>query len=431
MDYDKYYIDLSIQNSNAAILKNEELNYYIENNNNNNVDSIEGFGNFGRVNMEKCCPVNYMWSETQKKCIKICDGCGISAYGKINYEFLHSHSDEFFTFTTCEGDASGSYDYDKINKRYDKSELLNQYDMNMYIDGDPDMDGVQPAEENPWSSFSSYFDPVKGTSPGKGAAMIEAEHKRRRDAAEDGGFTQKLEILDKNMYYIESEITALKTDSKWNYNIDIDNNPYGKGQNPLPGSWKIQNYSEWISSKGIVKPIMYSLGTEFIPNKIIDPLDSTQKTDNIKFLSDLINEMGDSSNFGPVYDYYFNYNEIYTSDNSDAARRQTMINKRNELCTVVINVAGLSTSDSAPAAAAAPAPTPSTVNIFDEIYTKYCESNENQNSDWTQLCQQQIDETIDTTPASAEKTNICNVMKIPNITFNELCDIENISPCPA
>ena len=71
---DKYYIDLSVQNS-SELLKNNSVNLVkknIENNSNlnNNGDIIEGFGNFGRVNLEKCCPLEYMWSETQKKMCK-------------------------------------------------------------------------------------------------------------------------------------------------------------------------------------------------------------------------------------------------------------------------------------------------------------------------------------------------------------------------
>ena len=84
---DNYYIDMSYQNS-FDMLKNNESNLNIDNNNNNNNDKlIEGFGNFGQINLEKCCPLDYMWSDNQKKCIKICDGCGVSAYGAINYEF--------------------------------------------------------------------------------------------------------------------------------------------------------------------------------------------------------------------------------------------------------------------------------------------------------------------------------------------------------
>ena len=99
---DKYYIDLSVQSSsellkyNNTIINNNNNNNY--SNLNNNGDIIEGFGNFGRVNLEKCCPLEYMWSENQKKCIKICDGCAVGAYGDINYEFLHNHGNEFMTY---------------------------------------------------------------------------------------------------------------------------------------------------------------------------------------------------------------------------------------------------------------------------------------------------------------------------------------------
>ena len=154
---DKYYIDLSVQNS-SELLKNNYPMIPIQYNNNNsnfnnNGDIIEGFGNFGRVNLEKCCPLEYMWSEGQKKCVKVCDGCAIGAYGDINYEFLTSNG-EFMSFAQCVGDATGAYDFDKINRRYGADELLTQHDLNHHIDSDPSASGVQPSEENPWDSVT-------------------------------------------------------------------------------------------------------------------------------------------------------------------------------------------------------------------------------------------------------------------------------------
>ncbi len=156
---DKYYIDLSVQSSSELLKYNNTIINNNNNNNNysnlnNNGDIIEGFGNFGRVNLEKCCPLEYMWSENQKKCIKICDGCAVGAYGDINYEFLHNHGNEFMTYMKCKGDATGAYDFDKINRRYGADELLTQYDLNFHIDSDPNASGVQPAEENPWDSVT-------------------------------------------------------------------------------------------------------------------------------------------------------------------------------------------------------------------------------------------------------------------------------------
>ena len=111
---------------------------------------IEGFGNFGRVNLELCCPLGYYWSELQKKCVKICDGCSTSSYGQIQYEFLHNHGNEFMSFTVCEGDASKSYNIPGINKRYNMFELLDQYDFNIDVDDIP-----APPEENQWKPVLS------------------------------------------------------------------------------------------------------------------------------------------------------------------------------------------------------------------------------------------------------------------------------------
>ena len=154
---DKYYIDLSYQDSSELLKDNDLLNLYeinVNNNSNlnNNEDLIEGFGNFGRVNLEKCCPLEYMWSEGQKKCVKVCDGCAIGAYGDINYEFLTSNG-EFMSFAQCVGDATEAYDFDKINRRFGIDELVTQYDINHHIDSDPNASGVQPSEENPWANL--------------------------------------------------------------------------------------------------------------------------------------------------------------------------------------------------------------------------------------------------------------------------------------
>tara|TARA_A100001015_G_scaffold76763_1_gene85192 strand:- start:146 stop:1000 length:855 start_codon:yes stop_codon:yes gene_type:complete len=197
---DKYYIDLSVQNS-SELLKNNSVNL-IQNNNdnnsnfNNNGDLIEGFGNFGRVNLEKCCPLEYMWSEGQKKCVKVCDGCAIGAYGDINYEFLHNHGDEFMTYMSCKGDATGAYDFDKINRRYGADELLTQHDLNYHIDSDENASGVQPSEENPWVPVTSG---MYGSAKGQQMNIREdAITDEQRYALQDGS-TNLEEIEEENL----------------------------------------------------------------------------------------------------------------------------------------------------------------------------------------------------------------------------------------
>tara|TARA_B110000858_G_C17798331_1_gene473761 strand:- start:1731 stop:2708 length:978 start_codon:yes stop_codon:yes gene_type:complete len=156
------YIDLSYQNT-YELFKNNNISNcsnYINDEDDEGDEGdeddklIEGYSNFGRVNLEKCCPLGYMWSEGQNKCVKICSDCSTSSYGDINYEFLHNHGDEFMSFSVCKGDATGAYDFNEINKRYDPSELLDQYDMNIHVDFDENASGVQPAEEDPWSPVS-------------------------------------------------------------------------------------------------------------------------------------------------------------------------------------------------------------------------------------------------------------------------------------
>ena len=408
-----YYIDMSVDNSYDMLKNTASLNIVTKQNiypvNEYNKDNklIEGMGQFGRVNLQKCCPVNYMWSDKLKKCIKICDSCGVSAYGKINYEFLHNHDDEFFTFTTCEGDASGSYDYDKINKRYDKSELRNQYDMNIYAGQGVDSE-VQAAEENPWDEFSSYLDPGRGTNPGTGTSDIEAEHIRRRT-----GFTQRLEILDKDMYYISSEITDIPEI------ITSNNNPWSSGR-PIPGSWKMKNFSDWLSSEGKVSPIMHSLGTEFIPDKIIDPIDSTQnKTENIEYIQNLINEMDGDNEYGPVYHYYKDYLDIYSGDNSDNERIEILKGKREDFCNIINQDSHVWDGD----------PEGNPYGTFND---SYC--GENKSDKWNEICQEVYTppNEDDDDPPYNPKNLLCDTLQnLAGHTLTELCDVENLSPCTA
>ena len=57
------------------------------------------------------------------------------------------------SFAQCVGDATGAYDFDKINRRYDSDELLTQHDLNCHIDSNPNASGVQPIDENPWTNL--------------------------------------------------------------------------------------------------------------------------------------------------------------------------------------------------------------------------------------------------------------------------------------
>jgi len=419
-----YYIDMSVDNSYNMLKKDNSMNIgtkktiYPLNEYNNDNKLIEGMGQFGRVNLQKCCPVNYMWSDKLKKCIKICDSCGVSAYGKINYEFLHNHGDEFFTYTTCEGDASGSYDYDKINKRYDKSELLNQYDMNIYGGGQGVDSEVQAAEENPWEEFSSYLDPDKGTSSGRGASEIEAEHKRRKEASERGEFTQRLEILDKNMYYIRSEITELGEGLEW-----PENNPWPTG-GPFAGSWKMKNFSEWFSSGGKVSPIMHSLGTEFIPDKIIDPMNPSQlRPENEEYIQKLINEIDEGSDnsdeYGPVYYYYKNYLNKYKGNDTHAAELEKIKGKRNIICDAISVISGGWKEED------------QVNNPYPPFYDKYC--GVDQLGEWDEICATNYNNPNDDsiTPLQ-EKSLLCDTLRNPaiNVTLDDLCEgVEDTKLC--
>jgi hypothetical protein len=218
---DKYYIDLSIQNSSVLLNNNyEKLNNNNNSNFNNNGDIIEGFGNFGRVNLQKCCPLEYMWSEGQKKCVKVCDGCAIGAYGDINYEFLHNHGDEFMTYMTCKGDATGAYNFDKINRRYGADELLTQHDLNHHIDSDPNASGVQPSEENPWDSVTGGMYQV-GTRGQQMNIREDAITDEQRYTLQDGS-TNLQEVQQQNLISNNRTIICNASNSLQVNSIDED-----------------------------------------------------------------------------------------------------------------------------------------------------------------------------------------------------------------
>jgi hypothetical protein len=95
----------------------------------NNVDNIN---NFGEVNLEKCCPDSYMWSEEQHECVKVCDNCSTQAYGDIKHEFLNFsgvNGTHYISYVGCNRDVGKKYDYDNINRIYGKTEILDQYDI--------------------------------------------------------------------------------------------------------------------------------------------------------------------------------------------------------------------------------------------------------------------------------------------------------------
>lgn len=92
----------------------------------------EGYGDFGRVSLGKCCPKGYKYSTTMKKCVHICDACDPSVYNKLKYVWKKYPGDTqkqlHPTFDCDEHDASTVHDFDSINRRYTKDDLLDQND---------------------------------------------------------------------------------------------------------------------------------------------------------------------------------------------------------------------------------------------------------------------------------------------------------------
>ena len=235
---DKYYIDLSVQNSSELLKNNYSINLLKNNNDNNsnlnnNDDIIEGFGNFGRVNLEKCCPLEYMWSEGQKKCVKVCDGCAIGAYGDINYEFLTSNG-EFMSFAQCVGDATEAYDFDKINRRYGIDELVTQHDLNFHIDSDENASGVQPAEENPWSNLN-MSNAASGPSRNIGHYAADAQEAYLQSIGQSEEYLDNRTLICSTISDGNLLITSNEQDQSATYQICSDNSPNEENWNILCG----------------------------------------------------------------------------------------------------------------------------------------------------------------------------------------------------
>ena len=126
--------------------------------------NIEGFGLFGRAKLGKCCPMDYMYSDTDKKCVKICDGCAMGAYSPLTLKQEQYYGDSqpqlHAIFDCKENDSSEVYNYEKINRLYKKSDLMDQYDFGFNLDSEMMMSGsgVQAAEEGgneAWAGIST------------------------------------------------------------------------------------------------------------------------------------------------------------------------------------------------------------------------------------------------------------------------------------
>ena len=126
--------------------------------------NIEGFGLFGRAKLGKCCPMDYMYSDTDKKCVKICDGCAMGAYSPMTLKQEQYYGDSqpqlHAIFDCKENDSSEVYNYEKINRLYKKSDLMDQYDFGFNLDSEMMMSGsgVQAAEEGgneAWAGVST------------------------------------------------------------------------------------------------------------------------------------------------------------------------------------------------------------------------------------------------------------------------------------
>ena len=212
-----------------------------------------------------------MWSENQKKCVKICDGCAIGAYGDINYEFLTSNG-EFMSFAQCVGDASEAYDFDKINKRYGIDELITQHDLNFHIDSDENTSGVQPAEENPWSNLD-MSKASSGSVRNIGRYAADAQEAYLQSIGQESEYLDN-RILLCSTFGDDYSITSAESTTETQYQICDSNNPNEQEWNSLCGleddQYNDLNFSNICSQNNNDNPIVNRLCND--DNKLIKNL---------------------------------------------------------------------------------------------------------------------------------------------------------------
>jgi hypothetical protein len=294
----------------------------------------EGYGEFGRVNLGKCCPKGYKYSTTMKKCVHICDACDPSVYNKLTYKQVVRQNVQVLdpVFSCEEHDASTVHDFDSINRRYTKDGLKSQgnyegWDMNSDFftasvpsdTGDEDSTaGVQGAEEGgdeTWAGISG--DAASGAS-GKWKSeeqrVAEGDSGQIWEVGEDGvgrAVSRYFDEIPEEYYYTGSDECYSDYDSK--------------GMEPISdciGQWRLEMDDERFEY------IKDNDERYAVPNWRIDITDSEPVETNTIMIQNIINNVGGSDT--PVGKLYSDFLSTY-SDESISIENEIRTNTNNTL----------------------------------------------------------------------------------------------------
>ena len=265
-------------------------------------DIKEGYGNFGRVHLEKCCPKGYKFSTGRNACIRLCDACDPSVYNKLTLKAEKYHGDsqqQLHAYFNCEEhDAKTIYDYDSINRLYTKDDLLDQDDyggwnMNSdfftaYVSGSDVADStaaVQGSEEGGDETWGG----ITGEFTGSSATWEETSN-------EQGPF----EEIPEEYYYTESD----GCDSDYD---NIENPPQEKPTNCI-GHWRLDLSDERFDY------IKDNDDRYAVPNWVINRTDTESSIieSNRNMVSNTMNERAGGPNT-PVGSIYNNFLSTYGS----------------------------------------------------------------------------------------------------------------------
>jgi hypothetical protein len=277
--------------------------------------NIEGFGLFSRAKLGKCCPIDYMYSQTDKKCVKICDGCTMGAYSPMKLKMEKYYGDsqpQLHAYFDCkENDASEVYNYDKINRLYKKTDLIDQYDYGFNLDSEMmSGSGVQAAEEGgneAWAGISG--DAASGHS-GVWHETSSAQDPFFKEIPEEYYYTKERECVpDYNNYSIKFPNAGNPP--------NVDGLYYGKEINEgdsvdCHGHWRLDMTDErfdYVKDNdelfAIPSWIVYTSKNAYkqsFGRTPVDPEYSVNKEDNLLMIQNTINDIGNENS--PVYKFY-------------------------------------------------------------------------------------------------------------------------------
>lgn len=419
----------------------------------------EGYGLFGRVHLDKCCPKGYKFSNKMQKCVAICDGCDSSVYNKLKLEMKQYPGDSqpqlHASFDCDENNASQVYDYASINRLYSKEELKNQDDYSGWsmnsdffttdLSGSGVEDstaGVQASEESgneTWGSITG--DAASGRSGKWQDVNVEIFY--------------PFEAIPVETYYTNQEECDTDYERAESEGLNLE-----KPENCI-GHWKLDfenpniTYVKDNTSRIFTAPFIISetipddLKTEDMPNT---EAYHEQNAENIR--TNIFKENNNSESISrdsPVYEYYNRYlskfGEVDESVNEaeNISVRYKINSNRDRFCGLIEEY--INTKDTASALKAKNIITGTSIT-YNDICENINEDGSSQypyfnSSNWNRLCSSMVsNHTVDTefltdpeqTSNNYNDNNILCVKERGNIEigsseYNHLCQDQNQNFC--